>query len=77
MLNDYFLLVRRIPGLSMSVEDFWELDTWTTQKLLDMELQIIEKEEEQMNEIEGKHKYSEEHEGDSEDMKNIMEMMSE
>lgn len=77
MLSDYFILVRRIPGISLSVEEFWEMDTWTTQKLLDMELAIIEQEEKDYKEMQGKHTYSEEHEGDSEEMKGIMEMMSE
>jgi len=74
MLEDFFLLVRRIPGLSLSVNDFWELDTWTTQKLLDMEYAIIEEERKALDD---KPKYTEEHEGDSEEMKEIMEMMSE
>lgn len=77
MLSEYFLLVRRIPGLSLSINDFWELDTWTTQKLLDMEMQIIEEEEKSYKETQGKTVYSEEHEGDSEEMKDIMGMMSE
>lgn len=77
MLEDYFLLVRRIPGLSLSLNDYWEMDTFTTQKLLSMELEIIEREQEQLNESEGKKDYVEQPEGNAEEMNDIVEMMSE
>lgn len=76
MLEDYFLLVRRIPGLSLSPSDFWELDTYTTQKLLEMELEIIEEEQKQLEESEGKKDYVEQPEKNSEEMNDIVEMMS-
>jgi len=76
MLEDYFLLVRRIPGLSLSPSDFWELDTYTTQKLLEMELEIIEEEQKQLKESEGKKDYVEQPEKNSEEMNDIVEMMS-
>lgn len=59
MLEEYFLLVRRISGLSMSVEDYWELDTWTTSKLLRMEEAIIKEEKEEFNKNNKKHDYVE------------------
>lgn len=49
MLEDYFLLVRRIPGLSLSVDDFWNMDSWTFAKLLELENKIIELESEDNN----------------------------
>jgi len=76
MLEDYFLLVRRIPGISLSVNDYWELDTFTTHKLLEMELEIIEEEQKQLKEAEGKKEYVEQPEENSEEMNNIVGMMS-
>ena len=74
MLEDYFLLVRRIGGLSMSVNDYWELDTWTTGKLLDLEKSIIDEEQKEYN----KHnnKYIERPDGNSEEMNSIVDELS-
>lgn len=77
MLEDYFLLVRRISGLSLSPSEFWELDTFTTQKLLNMEMEILEREQEEYDKINKKNNYVEQPEGNSEEMNNIVEMMSE
>ena len=77
MLDDYFLLVRRIPGISLSVSEYWELDTFTTQKLLGLEVEIMEKEEEQMKKAQGKKDYVEQPDGNSEEMNNLMDNMSE
>lgn len=77
MLEDYFLLVRRIQGLSLSPSDFWELDTFTTQKLLDMEMEIIKKEQEEYDKLNNKKTYVEQPEGNSEEMNDIVNMMSE
>ena len=77
MLEDYFLLVRRISGLSLSPSEFWELDTFTTQKLLSMELEIIEREQEEYDKLNNKTKYVEQPEGNADEMNNIVEMMSE
>lgn len=76
MLEDYFLLVRRIPGISLSISEYWELDTFTTHKLLEMELEIIEEEQKQLKEAEGKKEYVEQPEENSEEMNNIVDMMS-
>ena len=75
MLEDYFLLVRRVTGIGLSVADFWELDTWTTAKLLDMEHNIIEKEKEELDK--SQNKYVEQHEDNSMEMNNIMDKLSE
>lgn len=73
MLEEYFLLVRRIPGISLSVKDYWELDTWTTAKLLDMERQIMEKEAEEFND---KKEYKERPKGNSEEMNSLVDEMT-
>lgn len=75
MLEDYFLLVRRISGLGLSISDYWELDTWTTAKLLGMERSIIEKEQESMDKSEGK--YVERPDGNSDEMNNLVDRLSE
>ena len=77
MLEDYFLLIRRISGISLSPSEFWELDTYTTQKLLSLELEIIEQEQKEYDKLNNKNTYVEQPEGNAEEMNNIVEMMSE
>lgn len=77
MLEDYFLLVKRVQGLSLSPFEFWELDTFTTQKLLDMEYEILKREQEEFDKVNNKKVYVEQPEGNAEEMNNIVEMMSE
>lgn len=75
MLEEYFLLVRRIQGIGLSVEDYWNLDTFTTAKLLSMERRIIEEEQKAYSD---KEEYVERPDGNSEEMNRLMdEMMSE
>ena len=74
MLEDYFLLVRRIPGISLSVSDFWELDTWTTAKLLSLEKEIIKEEEKQFKEA--NNEYVEQPDSNSPEMNSIVNRMS-
>jgi len=74
MLEDYFLLVRRIPGISLSVEEYWELDTWTTAKLLDMEKSIIN--EEMKDNPNNKNEYVERPKDNSEEMNDLVDEMS-
>ena len=73
MLEDYFLLVRRIQGISLSVEDYWNLDTWTTAKLLDMEKRIIK--EEQKEYEKSSSNYEERPDGNSEEMNDLVDEM--
>ena len=74
MLEEYFLLVRRIQGIGLSVEDYWNLDTFTTAKLLSMERKIIEEEQKAYSD---KEEYVERPDGNSEEMNRLMdEMMS-
>ena len=74
MLEDYFLLVRRVQGIGLSVEDYWELDTWTTAKLLDMERKIIE--EEQKEYSKQNNEYIERPDGNSEEMNDLVDEMT-
>lgn len=75
MLEEYFLLVRRIQGIGLSVKDYWEMDTWTTAKLLDMEKKIIEEEQKEYNK--DKNEYVERPAGNSEEMNELMDEMME
>lgn len=73
MLQEYFLLVRRIQGISLSVQEYWDLDTWTTAFLLDTERKIIEAEQEAYDK--DSNKYNERPEGNSEEMNELMDML--
>jgi hypothetical protein len=72
MLEEYFLLVRRIPGISLSVEEYWNLDTWTTAKLLGLERNIIEDENKEYN----KNQYKERPDENSEEMNDLVDEMT-
>lgn len=76
MLDEYFLLVRRIPGISLSPKEYWELDTFTTQYLLDLEKKIMKEEEKSYN---GKksHNYTEFSDKDSPEMVDIVMELTE
>lgn len=73
MLNEYFLLVRRIHGISLSVQEYWDLDTWTTAFLLDTERKIIEAEQKAYDE--NSNTYNERPEGNSEEMNELMDRL--
>lgn len=73
MLEEYFLLVRRIPGISLSVEDYWNLDTWTTAKLLDMERKIMEQEAKEFGD---KKEYNERPDENSDEMNDLVSELS-
>lgn len=45
----YSLLVHRIKGLGLSLNDFWQWDTWTTSKMYCMEMDLIDAEERELN----------------------------
>ena len=47
MIEEYFLLVRRIQGIGLSIDQYWEMDTWTTSKLITMEKAIMDEEAKQ------------------------------
>lgn len=74
MIEEYFLLVRRIQGIGLSIDDYWKLDTWTTAKLLSMEKKIIEEEQKEYNKQ--NNKYEERPEGNSEEMNDLVDEMT-
>jgi hypothetical protein len=74
MLEEYFLLVRRIQGIGLSVKDYWELDTWTTSKLLRMEEKIIEEEQKEYNK--NNKVYEERPDGNSEMVNDLVDEMT-
>ena len=76
MLEEYFLLIRRISGISLSPSDYWELDTFTTQKLVSMEMEIIKKEQEEYDKINNKHTYNERPDENDDEMNDLMDEMS-
>ena len=71
MIEDYFLLVRRIQGIGLSIDQYWEMDTWTTAKLLSMEREIIK--EEQKHNPNSKTPYEERPDGNSEEMNDLVD----
>ena len=74
-LEEYFLLVRRIQGIGLSIDQYWAMDTWTTAKLLNMERMIMEEEQKAYSD---KDEYVERPDGNSEEMNALMdEMMNE
>ena len=73
MLEEYFLLVRRIQGIGLSVKEYWELDTWTTSKLITMEKAIIDEEAKQYSD---KKEYNERPDGNSEEMNDLVDEMT-
>ena len=75
-LEEYFLLVRRIQGIGLSIDDYWRMDTWTTAKLLDMEKAIIKEEEKEAKKYKGKTEYEERPDGNSEEMNALVDEMT-
>ena len=77
MLEDYFLLVRRITGIGLSLEDYWNMDTWSTAFLLITEREIMKQEQEEYEKSQGKNKYKERPNGNSDEMNKLMDEMTE
>ena len=73
MLEEYFLLVRRIQGIGLSVKEYWEMDTWTTSKLITMEKAIMDEEAKQYSD---KKEYNERPDGNSEEMNDLVDEMT-
>ncbi|MBP5421658.1 MAG: hypothetical protein J6Y78_04350 [Paludibacteraceae bacterium] len=73
-LEEYFLLVRRVQGIGLSIKEYWEMDTWTTAKLLDMEKRIIEEEQKEYNKQNDV--YEERPQGNSEEMNDLVDEMT-
>ena len=45
LIDVYNLLVHRINGINLSLDDFWKMDTWILSKLYLTELELIKQEE--------------------------------
>ena len=73
MIEEYFLLVRRIQGIGLSIDQYWEMDTWTTGKLLLMERAIMDEEAKQYSD---KNEYNERPMGNSEEMNDLVDEMT-
>lgn len=54
-LDKYYLLVRRIPGLSLSIDDYWKTPTSTINQLYNNEMEVIQKEEEEQRKLDKGH----------------------
>ena len=48
LLDKYFLLVKRVEGIGLSLNDFWEMDTKQFNQLYNNELEIIKAEQKEM-----------------------------
>ena len=74
MIEEFFLLVRRVQGIGLSIDDYWEMDTWTTAKLVSMERAIMDMEAKQYSD--NKREYEERPEGNSEEMTDLVDEMT-
>lgn len=45
LIDVYNLLVHRINGINLSLNDFWKMDTWILSKIYLTELELIKQEE--------------------------------
>ena len=48
LIDMYLVLVHRIEGIGLSLDDFWKMDTWVLSKIYLTEIELIEKEEKQI-----------------------------
>ena len=76
MVEEYFLLVRRIQGIGLSLNEYWDLDTWTTAKLLSLERKIIEEEQKEARKYSNKKDYIERPDANSEEMNDLVDEMT-
>lgn len=53
LIDMYMLLVHRIEGIGLSLDDFWKMDTWVLSKIYLAEIYLIEKEEKQYKDKKG------------------------
>ncbi len=54
LIDIYLVLVHRIEGIGLSLDDFWKMDTWTLSKIYLTEIELIEKEKREMKGKSGK-----------------------
>lgn len=48
LIDMYLVLVHRIEGIGLSLDDFWKMDTWVLSKIYLTEIELIEKENKQL-----------------------------
>lgn len=48
LIDMYLVLVHRIEGIGLSLDDFWKMDTWVLSKIYLTEIELIEREEKQL-----------------------------
>ena len=48
LIEMYMLLVHRIEGIGLSLDDFWKMDTWILSKIYLTEIHLIEEENRKM-----------------------------
>lgn len=48
LIEMYMLLVHRIEGIGLSLDDFWRMDTWILSKIYLTEIHLIEEENKRM-----------------------------
>lgn len=48
LIDMYLVLVHRIEGIGLSLDDFWRMDTWVLSKIYLTEIDLIEKENKKM-----------------------------
>ena len=48
LIDMYLVLVHRIEGIGLSLDDFWKMDTWVLSKIYLTEIHLIEQEEKQI-----------------------------
>lgn len=65
LIDVYNLLVHRINGIGLSLNDFWKMDTWILSKLYLTELELIRQEE---KDLKGKADPTEENSDEMEDL---------
>ena len=48
LIEMYMLLVHRIEGIGLSLDDFWKMDTWILSKIYLTEIHLIDEENRKM-----------------------------
>lgn len=53
LIDMYMVLVHRIEGIGLSLDDFWKMDTWILSKIYLTEIELIEKEQKEYGKKKG------------------------
>lgn len=68
LIDMYMLLVHRIEGIGLSLDDFWKMDTWILSKIYLTEIYLIEKEEQEYKKGKGSSDPTEQNDEATEDL---------